>query len=332
MTNPAAHFWTIAPDLRHRVLPLRPPPARDWSTVTPDPVVGPVRLTGRLAPAPGADTLLVIVHGLGGSPDRHYCVRAARAAERMGWASLRLALRGADRLGEDFYHAGLTADLEAALTSPEGSGYRRVLLLGYSMGGHLVLRYAAGRPDPRVRAAAVVSAPLDLDRSARWLDERVWSVYRRHVLRALFEIVAAVDRRRPLPVPLAGVRGVRGIREFDRRTVVPRFGFADPEDYYATQSADRVLEALRVPSLYVGSLGDPMVPPESVTEALRDPPPALEVKWLRRGGHMGFPPGVSLGFDAPADLESQVAAWLERRGAGTAGPVRPSPPRAGSIG
>jgi predicted alpha/beta-fold hydrolase len=315
MNHLAAHFWTIAPDLRHRLVPLRAPGSREWSTVLQDADVGPVRLTGRLREFPGADTLLVVVHGLGGSPGRHYCVRAARAAERMGWSSLRLALRGADRRGEDFYHGGLTADLEAAIASPEVSRVPRVLLLGYSMGGHVVLRYAAGRPDPRVRAAAVVSAPLDLDRSARWLDERIWGLYRRHVLRALFEIVEAVGRRRPLPVPIEEVRRVRGIREFDRRTVVPRFGFADPEDYYATQSAVRVLGELRVPSLYVGSRMDPMVPPGSVTDALDDPPAALEVKWLAVGGHMGFPPGVSLGIEAPRGVESQVLAWLERRGA-----------------
>ena len=310
--NLAGHIWTIAPDLRHRVFPLRPPPSRDWSTVLEDADVGPVRLTGLLRELPGTDTLLVVVHGLGGTPRRHYCVRAARAAERAGWSSLRLALRGADRLGEDFYHAGLTADLEAAIASPEIVRYSRVLLLGYSMGGHLVLRYAAGRVDPRVRAVAAVSAPLDLDRSARWLDERVSGLYRRHVLRALFEMIEAVDRRRPLPVPFDEVRRVRGIREFDRRTVVPRFGFADPEDYYATQSAARGLAELRLPSLYVGSRADPMVPLESVTPALADPPGALEVRWLPAGGHMGFPAGTDLGLDGPRGLEPQVLAWLDR--------------------
>ncbi len=310
--NPAGHVWTIAPDLRHRVLPLRPPPSRAWSTVLEDPDIGPVRLTGRLRDFPGADTLLVVVHGLGGTPRRHYCIRAARAAERAGWSSLRLALRGADRRGEDFYHAGLTADLEAAVASPEIVLYSRVLLLGYSMGGHLVLRYAAGRVDPRVLAAAAVSAPLDLDRSARWLDERVSGLYRRHVLRALFEMIEAVGRRRPLPVPFDEVRLVRRIREFDRRTVVPRFGFADPEDYYVSQSAARGLADLRVPSLYVGSRADPMVPPESVTPALTDPPEALEVRWLSAGGHMGFPGGTDLGLNAPRGLESQVLAWLAR--------------------
>ena len=44
-------------------------------------------------------------------------VQAARAAERAGFACLRLAKSGADRDGEDFYHAGLREDVEAAVAS-----------------------------------------------------------------------------------------------------------------------------------------------------------------------------------------------------------------------
>lgn len=62
--------------------------------------------------------------------------RAARVAEAAGLDSLRLNLRGADRMGEDGYHAGLTADLAAALASPELADYRSVGVLGFSLGGH----------------------------------------------------------------------------------------------------------------------------------------------------------------------------------------------------
>ena len=62
---------------------------------------------------------LLIVHGLGGSAKSPYTAKAAHAAAAAGLSSLRLNLRGADLLGEDYYHAGMTADLAAAIASPE---------------------------------------------------------------------------------------------------------------------------------------------------------------------------------------------------------------------
>ncbi|MDX1504009.1 MAG: alpha/beta hydrolase, partial [Thermoanaerobaculia bacterium] len=87
-------------------------------------------------PSSGGD-LLVVVHGLGGCAESFYARRAAAAAEGAGVGCLRLNLRGADERGEDIYHAGLWSDLAAVVESPAFDGYERLLVLGYSLGGHL---------------------------------------------------------------------------------------------------------------------------------------------------------------------------------------------------
>ena len=90
--------------------------------------------------------------------------------------SHRALMFGALAVGESTSYscsiAGLTADLEAAIRSPALEGYEHILLLGYSLGGHIALRYACSRPNERVRAVAAICSPLDLDRGARHLDER----------------------------------------------------------------------------------------------------------------------------------------------------------------
>src|SRR3712207_3535034 len=133
------HLWTIAPRVRHGFRPLRPPESRPWRTALSDPVAGTVPVTGRLREVPGSDELLVIIHGLGGCTDSHYMLGAAAAAEAAGISSLRVNLRGCDRGGDDFYHAGLTADLHAALASEDLRRYGRIYVLGYSLGGHVAL-------------------------------------------------------------------------------------------------------------------------------------------------------------------------------------------------
>jgi predicted alpha/beta-fold hydrolase len=302
------HLWTIGPNLRHRLLPRAAPTSANWQTSLEDPRVGPVTLTGELA-ATGSRELVVLLHGLGGAIDGQYMVKAARAAAAAGVDSLRLALRGADRRGEDFYHAGLVDDLSAALRSPALAGYERVYAIGFSLGGHMTLRWALQPSDPRVRAVASVCAPLDLAAGCAAIDRPGAGLYRAHVLGGLREIYAAVAARRPVPTPLPAIAAVTTIRGWDRLVVVPRHGFCSVDDYYASQSVGPRLRALAVPALVVASTGDPMVPAATVAPFLRDLPRHVAARWTG-GGHLGFRGGLDLGLGDRPGLEHQIFAWL----------------------
>ncbi|HWB81808.1 MAG TPA: alpha/beta fold hydrolase [Nannocystaceae bacterium] len=292
MTAWSGHFWTIAPDLRDRVWPARAPTDAPWWITVEDARMGALRIGGRIRVAEGADTLLVIVHGLGGSSESPYVRRSAIAAAARGWSYLRVDLRGADGGGEDFYHAALVQDLQAALAEPRCAAHRRVLVLGYSLGGHLALRLALDPGDARVRAIAAVCSPLDLAASAAWIDRtRAW-VYRTHVLRSLVKSYREVAARRELPSALAEVERVRTIRRWDELVVVPRHGFASVDDYYARASVGPRLHEVAVPSAWFGARHDPMVAASTVMPALAGAGDALHVQWIARGGHVGFPESV----------------------------------------
>jgi predicted alpha/beta-fold hydrolase len=307
------HVWTLLPRLSHALRPVPAPPGEPWGTVVEDPVVGPVRLTGRLHRGAASGGLVILVHGLGGTCDSHYILRGAVAADDAGLSCLRLNLRGADHSGEDFYHAGLTADLHAALASPDLRRFERVYLLGYSLGGHLALRYASEPGDARLVRVAAVCAPLDLGLSQREIDRPGGWLYRRYLLKNLAGLYAAIAARRPMPLPPAEAARLRRLRDFDELVVAPRHGFSGAEDYYARASVAPRLGALRVPSLLVNSAGDPMVRARAVRPFLEAPVPGLAVRWVADGGHVGFPSGVDLGL-------------------GGEGPVRRNRRRGGGVG
>lgn len=312
------HFWTLVPRLAHSLRPVPAPPGEPWQTVVEDPVVGPVRLTGRLRRRPRGAGLVVLVHGLGGTCESHYILRGAVAAERAGLSCLRLNLRGADHGGEDFYHAGLTADLHAALASPELRQFQHVHLLGYSLGGHLALRYATEPGDARLVRVAAVCAPLDLGLSQHEIDRPGGWLYRRYLLRHLARLYAAVAARRPMPLSAAAAARLRKLRDFDELVVAPRHGFTGAEDYYARASVAPRLGSLRVPALLVNSAGDPMVRARAVQPFLGRPVPGLLVRWVADGGHVGFPSGVDLGLgETPAPGNPQQCGDVEE-GAATA--------------
>ena len=305
----AGHYWTVASPLTHALVRRAAHPSTRWQVHVEDPRAGRVRLGGLLRIVPGARGLVVIIHGLGGRPTSHYCARAAAMAEASGLSSLRFGMRGTDHLSEDFGHAGLVEDLDVALASAELQAHERLYVLGYSIGGHVALRFAASAHEPKLRAAAAICAPLDLMVSADAFDRRIAWPYRRHVLRGLKRIYRDIAARREVPTPPSVVDRVRTIRELDHLTVVPRHGFASVDDYYRRESVAPRLGDLRVPSLLVAAEGDPMVPAATLRHALNGSA-ALRVVWTPRGGHVSFPGDLDLGLAGRAGLEAQVMGWL----------------------
>jgi len=70
---------------------------------------------------------------------------------------------------------------------------------------------------------------------------------------------------------------------------------------------------LEVPSLLIEARHDPMVPEETVTPALGGDFPMLDVRWIEKGGHVGFPENVDIGDSTGGQLERQVVDWLLRK-------------------
>ncbi|MDX1711369.1 MAG: alpha/beta fold hydrolase, partial [Rhodovibrionaceae bacterium] len=120
--------------------------------------------------------LIVLIHGLTGCEDSFYIRRSAREALRRGHPVLRVNLRGAGpsrRKSCYQYHAGRTEDLHdllkgVSLREPDSVAAGAVLV-GYSLGGNLVIKYLAEdweRPVD-IRAAVSISAPIDLKATQR---------------------------------------------------------------------------------------------------------------------------------------------------------------------
>jgi predicted alpha/beta-fold hydrolase len=306
------HYWTYAGFLLSHVQPPGPVDDDPVPLELEDPVVGRVALTARQG-LRESDTCVVILHGLGGDVDSRYVQLAAHAAHRAGRCTLRLGFRGSDRSGADVYHAGLIDDLVGALASPALAGFSRLEIVGYSMGGHIALRYAAiGPRDPRVRAVAAVCAPLDLARGVRAIQRPDRRPYQYHVLESLKACYREVDARarregRALPFPASEVERAPTLREWDAMVVCPRFGFRDPDDYYERASAGPLLGEIELPTLLAIAEADPMVPPSTLDPWLATTSPAITTWRFEQGGHVAFPAGLRR---SESTVEDEVIAWL----------------------
>jgi predicted alpha/beta-fold hydrolase len=240
---------------------------------------------------PSRRPLVVLIHGLAGCEDSAYVRVSARHLLRSGFPVLRLNLRGAGpsrSLCRQQYHAGRSDDLAAVIGQMDGrlAGHG-LCLVGFSLGGNLLLKYLGerGRMAP-VLAAASVSAPIDLAATQRRMMERRNRLYHDYMLAGMKrDLLLAPElddelRRTALEV--------RDVRAFDDRLTAPRNGFDGVDDYYAQSAALQFLGGITVPTLVIHALDDPWIPATPYKAFDWSANPRLAPLLPRRGGHVGF--------------------------------------------
>jgi predicted alpha/beta-fold hydrolase len=251
-------------------------------------------------------------------------VRAAVSLHRAGWNVVRLDLRGAGGSIPDaphLYHAGLTEDLRVAVegvaSRPQVHG--GVALVGFSLGGNVVLRHAgevgdSGPAAGALRAAVAISAPVDLEQVTRAIERLRSLPYHFYVLRNLVAQARAFARAHPqrAQYPATALGKLRSVRAYDGHVIAPMHGFASAEDYYARASAGPFVERIRLPTLLVHADDDPMVPADTVRAWLRSAPAALEQEWTQRGGHVGWFAGLDEASWVDTWAMDRVQAFLRR--------------------
>jgi hypothetical protein len=275
----AGHFWP-RPESR-----LRFPMTTRLYRTEPDVQV---LVTSQQPPGPPVGEI-VTVHGLEGSGEAGYIRSLAASALLRGFAVHAFHMRtcgGAERLCQTLYHGGLTSDLLAVLRQFQVEGRAPVFLVGYSLGGNVVLKLAgelgAGGAG-LIRGVCGASTPLDLEACARRLAHPSNRLYERRFVGRMRARLCATGRYREVDL-----RGLRSLRQIDDRITAPSFGFGDAITYYRTQSCLPHLADIRVPVLLVQSRDDTLVPFDVFRGPAVRSNPRIELRDTGHGGHLGF--------------------------------------------
>jgi uncharacterized protein len=241
------------------------------------------------APARGQ---IVFLHGLEGSANAGYIASFSQEALTRGFGVHRLNLRscgGTEELCDTMYHSGLTGDTRVVLEHVRARRLGPVFLAGFSLGGNVVLKLAGELGETDLLAGVcAISAPIDLAECVRCMGKRSNYLYARRFLTRLRSRVRRKSRLAPHLYSPVGLDQVKSIWEFDDRFTAPLFGFGSAANYYATQSAARYLNAIRVPTLVICAKDDPLVPFKIYNHPAFARNPALILLATRHGGHLGF--------------------------------------------
>ncbi len=265
----------------------------------------------------GQGRVAIVLHGLESSSDAPYVRGMARALSENGWDIVAMNFRGCS--GEPnrrlrSYHSGVTDDLQAVVADVRARRRDQpLLLIGFSLGGNVVLRYLGERGES-VRAQGVmagvgISVPCHLETCAERFAQPGNRFYMKRFLRFLFEKVRHRQEAFPDALDYDAVLASENFHDFDGRFTAPVHGFASAEDYWTRCSAKAVAESIAVPTLLLNAEDDPFLSPPCHLREEADRNEHLHAEITPHGGHVGY---VQFGKDGFYQ-EARVLAFLRDR-------------------
>jgi len=291
---PGPHLMTVAPAFWPRLNPrlraLRKDAEQRLFDVAPD-----VRVLAQCqwqAEPLKAPTLL-IVHGLEGSSESTYVLGITMKAFEHGMNVVRMNLRncgGSMHLTPTLYNGGLSADVICIINELHIEGFRNVFIVGYSLGGNIVMKAAGelGRQGPSLLAGVVAVSPsLDLNRCVQALEQPSNRMYELWFLKTLKKKIREKAKTHPSLYDVKLLPTVNSMRTFDDTFTAPAGGYGTADNYYRKASAINVAHDIRVPTLIIASEDDPLIPFELFQSAVLKSD-HIELLATKYGGHGGF--------------------------------------------
>jgi len=138
-----------------------------------------------------SNTVVIVMHGLEGSSQSKYIISVVNYLNTCKIDCVALNFRGCS--GEDnnrlyAYNSGKTDDLDSVINYISTNyNYKNIILLGYSMGGNITLKYLGetSQIPPEIRGAIAVSVPCDLEGSSTSLAKWYNTIYMNSFMAAL---------------------------------------------------------------------------------------------------------------------------------------------------
>jgi hypothetical protein len=246
----------------------------------------------------GSKKLVLVSHGLEGSADRHYVRGVVKLFNENGWDACAWNCRSCS--GEinwlpRFYHHADTPDIAFVmnhlLSVPEK--YQEIVMVGFSMGGNLTLRYVGEKGElinSRVKKAVAVSTPIDLPGCVKELELPANLFYNKRFLKKIAKKVRLKAKMMPdkFSAEPLDKYNIQTLRPFDEYFTAPLHGFANATDFYEKAASLPLLPRIQVPSLLLNAINDPFLSRDCYPKELAKKHPFLFFEAPTLGGHVGF--------------------------------------------
>lgn len=259
------------------------------------------------------DLTVMFLHGLCGSHNSTYLVRMTKRVLGHGFKSVRLNMRGCGSgrgLAKKFYHCGSSTDILNVVTHfKKKFPQSPIVLVGFSLGAHIVLKMAGELEEKAkdlVQEVYAVSPPLKLVSSMRLFCHPNNKRFDQYFTKLLVDNIYYLQKKFPEIGNFVFPEDAT-LLDFDELYVAPRVGFSSAIEYYQKCSSFPLIPKIQIPAKLLFSIDDPIIDPHDIEEI--DLPSNIQVFKTDRGGHLGFlgVPGKRYGFRW---MDSLLMDWI----------------------
>jgi len=241
----------------------------------------------------GSRKIVILCHGLEGSSDSKYIQATAKLLSLNGYSVAAMNYRfcsGEINRQLVTYHSGKTDDLHNVINFVLPN-YDSVYLVGFSLGGNLILKYNGDSLfslSPKIKANVAISVPVDLKGSSISLKRCENVLYRWRFLRTLSKKMHLKHQQFPNQLDVFPLKKVKTLKDFDDFFTSKINGFKDAEDYYLKASSKQFIPNISKPTLLINALDDPFLSESCfpISEANENSNFFLMTPF--HGGHVGF--------------------------------------------
>ncbi len=235
----------------------------------------------------------IICHGLEGNSRKNYIKGMARVFLKKNYNVIAWNYRGCsgetNRLPVS-YHSGATDDLELVTCEARKRFSGKIVLIGFSLGGNLVLKYLGENRDHQndlINKCIAISVPLDLYGSCKKIDSMSFAIYRIRFLRKLKKKIRHKSIIFPKKFNIIPFREIRTLQSFDDHYTAPLHGFKNALDYYSKCSSINFLSHITIPTLIINAKNDPFLSSECYPD-VKNLNKNIHTLYPDHGGHVGF--------------------------------------------
>lgn len=236
----------------------------------------------------------ILLHGLEGNAHRVYIQGQAKKLVENGWDVAAMNHRGCS--GEEnrlylSYNSGRTKDLHSLITSIiEKDRYQEISLVGFSLGGNLVLKYLGERETvfKQITNCVAISSPLYLKGSLESLMRHENWVYRTTFILDLKQKYKRKMKFFPDQMNNKELKKIKTLLDFDTFYTAPAHGFKNAYEYYEKSSSLQYLQSIKTPVLLLNALNDTFLSKKCYPNELASQSKYLYLETPKHGGHVGF--------------------------------------------
>jgi uncharacterized protein len=241
---------------------------------------------------PETDSLVIITHGLLGDSQRHYVKGTVKQFNQNGWDALawnHRGLSGVPNLQEKMTTHGSTEELSEIVDYVvDIKKYKNIVLVGWSKGGNIALKYAGEKGSyisDKIKAVIAVSVPTDLYGSVQVMGNT--SFYANRFKKKIFNYLQS-KKHLISNDKYAEIIKYKTLADFADYYIAPLHGFKDAKDYYIKCSAIDLLPNIVVPTLILNALDDPILSLTCSPFQLAKTSSIIHVETPKSGGHCSF--------------------------------------------